>query len=117
MKVAAVSTLLFATLVLASPAPAPIAKPDAVAAPAPVAEPKFLEVDSAVAAREAAPEPDFETLAAGLQLDSRAPKKGKGSKGSSGGNDSSSAVTLSASRILELGALGLGVIEVVRLWG
>lgn len=90
MKVAAISTLLFATVALATPASA--AQPEA-AAVAPLAQP--------VAARAPV-------------LEERA-KKPKGGSGSSG-NDTSAAITNAPARALQLGALGLGVMEVVRLW-
>lgn len=48
------------------------------------------------------------------QLDTRASKP-KGSKGGSGGN-SSAAVSVLPSNMLMMGALGLGVMEVARLW-
>lgn len=94
MKVTAVATLLFATLALASPAP--VAQPDAEAAAA-IAEPLVFEAR--------APEPLLE-----------ARKKAKKPKGSSN-NTNSSATSLTPSRVLQLGAVGLGVMEVVRLWG
>ncbi|KAH7081631.1 hypothetical protein BKA63DRAFT_504206 [Paraphoma chrysanthemicola] len=89
MKFAAATTALFATLALASPAPA--AQPDAAVA---VAEPLLVE---------RAPHPVLE-----------ARKKSKPKGGS--GNDTSAAVALSPSLALQLGAVGLGVMEVVRLW-
>jgi hypothetical protein len=95
MKVAAATSLLFATLALASPAP--IAQPEANAAS--VAQPIAVE------ARNAAP-----------VLVERAPKKPK--TPSSGNNtDTGAADMITPSRALQLGALGLGVMEVVRLWG
>jgi hypothetical protein len=93
MKVATAISFIFTTLALASPAPA--AQPNAAA----VAQP--LEVEPR------APEP--------VLLEAR--KKPKG--GSSSGNNSNStgaADMISPSRALQLGALGLGVMEVVKLW-
>jgi hypothetical protein len=90
MKFAASATLLFATLALASPAPAANANAAAVAQP--------LE---AVAPRAPAP-----------VLEERAKKP----KGGSGGNSTGAADMLSPSRALQLGALSLGVMQVVRLW-
>jgi hypothetical protein len=92
MKFAAATTILFATLALASPAPA--AQPAAVAQPV------------AVAPREAAPAP---------VLEARVPKK-KGGSGSSGNNTSAASDMMTPSRVLQLGALGLGAMQVVRLW-
>ncbi|KAF2823171.1 hypothetical protein CC86DRAFT_372865 [Ophiobolus disseminans] len=91
MKVAAATTLLFAALALASPAP--VAQPNAIAHPAEI-----------LAARDPSP-----------SLQERAKKP----KPNSGGNDSNStgaADTLTANRVLQLGALSLGVMEIVRLW-
>lgn len=97
MKFAAATTLFFATLALASPAPA--AQPDAS-----VAQP------IAVAAREAAPAP-VEIL------EQRTPKKPKGgSGGNNNTNTSAAADMMTPSRALQLGALGLGAMQVVRLW-
>jgi hypothetical protein len=96
MKFAATSTLLFATLVLASPAPA--AQPEAA-----VAQP------IAVAPREAAPAPV-------AVLEQRAPKKPKGGSGGDKNTTSAAADMMTPSRALQLGALGLGAMQVVRLW-
>jgi hypothetical protein len=90
MKVAAAATLLFATLALASPAPAP-----AAANAAAVAQP--LEVIP----RDAAP-----------MLEARKKKP----KGGSSNSSNSTATMMSPSRALQLGALSLGVMEIVRLW-
>jgi hypothetical protein len=92
MKFAAASTLLFATLALASPAPA--AQPDTAVAP--VAQPQLVE---------RAPLPVLE-----------ARKKSK-PKGGSNSNSTGAATTMTPSRALQLGAVGLGVMEVARLWG
>tara|TARA_R110002003_G_scaffold104_27_gene8424 strand:+ start:1890 stop:2168 length:279 start_codon:yes stop_codon:yes gene_type:complete len=92
MKFAAASTLLFATLALASPAP--VAQPDAAVAP--VAQPQLVE---------RAPLPVLE-----------ARKKSK-PKGGSNSNSTGAATTMTPSRALQLGAVGLGVMEVARLWG
>ncbi|OAL51826.1 hypothetical protein IQ07DRAFT_598631 [Pyrenochaeta sp. DS3sAY3a] len=103
MRFAAATTLLFATLALANPAP--IARPEADGS-------QLIETRSqlhnALAARDA------EALH-NIQLEARA-KKPKPGSGSSG-NDTGAADMISPSRALQLGALGLGVIEVVRLWG
>lgn len=102
MRFAAATTLLFATLALANPAP--LAHPEADGS-------HLIETRSqlhnALAARDA------EALHH-IQLDARA-KKPKPKTGS--GNDTGAADMMSPSRALQLGALGLGVIEVVRLWG
>jgi hypothetical protein len=102
-------TTLLATFVAANPAPAPAADP----APAAVAQP-----EAAVIERAADPEPVPEIPAPILARD---PKKGKGGGGGGdedeGNNTDSAGVLLSPSRALQLGAVGLGVIEVVRLWG
>jgi len=90
MKLSAVTTICLATLAIATPAPA--AQPDANAAA--VAQP--IEV---------------------LEARDPMPKKSK-PKGGSGnnGNDTNAATTISPSLALQLGALGVGVMEVVRLW-
>jgi hypothetical protein len=102
-------TLLFAATALASPAPA--AQPDSLAVPAPVAAPINIDTRAqsgeALAARVEAPD-------AGNLLATRDPKKSKpkGSSNSSG----SAADTITPSRALQLSALGLGVMEIARLW-
>ncbi|KAF2272162.1 uncharacterized protein EI97DRAFT_437153 [Westerdykella ornata] len=95
-------TLVLATLALASPAP--IAEPEAAPAAAPVAQPEAQRI----------------TPEAAIVLEPRVPKKKKGHGGGSeegNGTDSSAASMFSASRAVQLGAVGLGVVEVVRLWG
>jgi hypothetical protein len=107
MKVAAATSLLLATLALASPAP--VAQPGAaaVAAPEPVLFKSAQEFRNALTERNADAMPN-------IHLDARA-KKPKGGSGNS--NDTSAAITMTPSRVLQAGALGLGVMEVVRLWG
>jgi hypothetical protein len=90
MKVTSVTTLVFATLALASPAPA--AQPNAPA----IAQPLEVLPREATAVLEA--------------------RKKKPKGGSSGNSTNSTATTMTPSRVLQLGALGLGVMEVVRLW-
>ncbi|KAF2478334.1 uncharacterized protein BDR25DRAFT_299946 [Lindgomyces ingoldianus] len=106
MKFAAI-TLLLATLTLATPNAAP-ATPQTNA-----------ELEAALSPREAdSSVPEIDARAAGIQLSARDPKKGKPKTG--GGNDNSTdsaAGMMSPSLALELGALGLGIMEVVRLWG
>ncbi|KNG46312.1 hypothetical protein TW65_86049 [Stemphylium lycopersici] len=102
MKLIASTTLLLAALALASPAPE--ANPHAVA-----------DRYSTVKARKA-------EAALDMYLSKRVTGGGKGGKGSGGGgssNDTEGAASdlLSPSRALQIGALGLGVLEVVRLWG
>ncbi|KAF2676301.1 hypothetical protein K458DRAFT_397034 [Lentithecium fluviatile CBS 122367] len=101
MHFVAATTLLFATLALATPAPVAQPEADAASALAPLA-------------------PNLAARAAGIHLDARDPKKSK-PKGSSGSNsndtEESAALMIAPSRVLELGALGLGVVEIVRLWG
>lgn len=93
MKFTAATTLLCATLALATPAP--------LAGPlVPETIPEFRH---ALTARAAAAVPD---------LDTRASKP----KGSSSGNTTSAATSMSPSSALLMGVLGLGVVEVVRLW-
>jgi hypothetical protein len=93
MKFAAVSTLLFATLALASPAPA--AQPNA-------------------AALEAGAQP-FDFVARTLPVLEARKKKPKGSSGNNS-NTTGAADMISPSRALQLGALSVGVLEIVRLW-
>lgn len=104
MKFSAATTLLFATLAIASPAPAPIAQPEVAA------------VDRPNEIREAAPVPEGILNADVVEIEARTPKKSKGGK-SGGGNDTNAAITITPSRALEIAALSLGVMEVVRLWG
>lgn len=93
MRFFATTAIACASLALATPAP--------VGGPAvPESVPEFRH---ALLSRDA-------TLP---QLDTRASKP-KGSKGGSG--NSSAAVAVSPSNVLVMGALGLGVMEVVRLW-
>ncbi|KAI8938897.1 hypothetical protein NX059_004754 [Plenodomus lindquistii] len=94
---ATTTTFLFATLACACPAP--VAQPDSND----VAEP------ISVVARDAA-------IIESIQLEARA-KKPKPASNSNDTNTTSAAIALTPSRILQAGALGLGVIEVVRLWG
>lgn len=95
MKLTATTTFLFAALTLATPAP--IAGP---LVPETIPEFRHALVDRVAAALP--------------HLDARASKP-KGSKG--GGNDTSSAaVSVSPSGVMMMSALGLGVIEVARLW-
>jgi hypothetical protein len=107
-------TLLLATFVAANPGPA------ADPAPAAVAQPEPIQAEAAVVGRAADPEPVPEINA---PLLSRDPKKGKGGGGggddeSSGGNGTEDAAgMLTPSRALQLGAVGLGIMEIVRLWG
>jgi len=112
MKFTAATTLLLATVALASPAP--VANPDAVAETQLIgSRAQFRE---ALAARDTLVMPE-------VQLEERASssggKGGKGGKGSGGKNNTESAASdmLSPSRVLQVTALGLGVVEVVRLWG
>lgn len=94
MRFIAATTFLCAALALATPAP--------LAGPAvPETVPEFRHT---LTARAAATFP---------QLDARASKP-KGSKG--GGNGTSAAVSITPNGALQLAALGLGVMEVVRLW-
>ncbi|KAF2730896.1 hypothetical protein EJ04DRAFT_514958 [Polyplosphaeria fusca] len=105
MKFAAI-TLVLATLALANPAPAADAQ---IETPA--------QFEEALAARDPSPAaPEIVARAAGIQLAPRSPKKPKVSNGNNKNNTDSAAGTLSPSKALGLGALGLGVMEVVRLW-
>lgn len=93
MKFIAATTLLCATLALATPAP--------LAGPAvPESVPEFRH---ALTARTAVAQP---------QLDARASKP----KGGSSSNKTSAAVSMSPGGVLLVGAVGLGVMEVVGLW-
>lgn len=95
MKLSLATTLALATLILATPAPA--ARP---------AEPETIsEFRDALLARAALPE----------LVDRSTSSKPKGSKGGSS-NTSSSAVSVSPSGALMMGALGVGVVEALRLW-
>ena len=94
MKVAAATTLLFATLALASPAP--VARPEAAA----IAQPAEV-----LTARDPSP-----------ILEERAKKPKPNSGNSNDTNSTGAAIAITPSRVLQLGALSLGVMEVVRLW-
>jgi hypothetical protein len=98
MKIAAATSILFATIALASPAP--VAQPNAIAKPMVIESRPQLH--SALAAREPA------------QLEARKVKGGKGGDGNS--TESAASDLITPSRALQLGALGLGVMEVARLW-
>ena len=96
-------TLLLATLAVAGPAPKPDAEP----------------VEVTAATRHQFPRtPTLDSWAASIRLQARDPKKKSG--GSSGGknNNGTNAASgmLSPSRVLEFGALSLGVLEIVNLW-
>jgi hypothetical protein len=94
MKAGAATTLLFATFAFASPAPAPAAQPNAVAAP--IAQPNPVPAHI---------------------IEERAPKKAKPPKnGGNNTNDTSAAYTVTPSRALQLGALSVGVMEIVKMW-
>ncbi|KAJ4374958.1 hypothetical protein N0V83_002037 [Neocucurbitaria cava] len=108
-NVAAVTTLLFATLALASPAAK--LQPNAEDA-SPVLFKSREEFHHALAARDAAG-------AQNIRLDARDPMPKKPKTPSSGNNTNTTNaadMTITPSRALQLGALGLGVMEVVRLW-
>lgn len=94
MKVAALTTLLFATVALASPAP--VAQPEAAV----LAHPAEI-----LTTRDPAP-----------ILDARAKKPKPNSGNSNNTNSTGAAIMITQNRVLQFGALGLGVMEVVRLW-
>jgi hypothetical protein len=94
MKFSTLTPLLFASLALASPAPA--AQPNA---------------EGAVAALP------HEFVARTMPiLDTRAKKPKGGSNNNNNTNTTGAADMISPSRALQLGALGVGVLEIVRLW-
>ncbi|KAG9186198.1 hypothetical protein G6011_02754 [Alternaria panax] len=107
MKFPAATTLFLAALALASPAP--LANPDAVAEPITIESREQFR--NALSARTVLTVPE-------IQLEERASSGGKGGKGGKGGGNSSSAASdiLSPNRALQVAALGLGVVEVVRQW-
>lgn len=92
----ATASLLFAALAIATPAPIS-------GSLVPETIPEFRH---ALMGRAAAAVPD---------LDTRSTTKPKG--GSKGSNTTSAAGTVSPSGVLVMGVLGMGVVEVVRLWG
>jgi hypothetical protein len=108
MKFTATTSLLFAAVALANPAP--LAKPDAVAEPVTIES--RAQFRDALSARNVLAVPD-------IQLEERASSGGKGGKGGGGSSNSTSAASdmLSPNRVLQLSALGLGIMEVVNLWG
>jgi hypothetical protein len=98
MKFAATTaTLLFASLSLATPAPAA----------RPLAPETVKDFRHALFGRAAAAFP---------QLDTRKVKGGSGSKGGNSTTSSSAAVAVSPSNALMISALGVGAMEIVRLW-
>ncbi len=86
MKVTSVAALVLATLTLASP----VARPEA----------------EALVLSERAPE------AAPVHLDERKIRKPK----STTNHSSAATLTITPSRALQLGAIGIGAVEMVRLW-
>lgn len=95
MKLSIATTLALTAFALATPAPhaGPLV-PDTIS-----------EFRNAMLSRAALPE-----------LVDRASSKPKGSKSGGSSNTTSSAVSLSPSGALVIGALGVGVVEVLRLW-
>ena len=104
MKFAAATTLLFATLALASPAP--VAQPEPAAVAQPLIESRN-QLHNAIAARDANAE-----AIEHIQLEARKKGKPKVPKGSS--NNSNAADSLSASKYLQYGAVTLGLFEIAR---
>lgn len=96
MKITAAITFLFATLTVASPAP--VAQPEALVAA--IARPQSVEAREANTIRS-------------IQIEARAKKP----SGGSSSNSTSAAISVTPTRVLQVGALGLGMMEVVRLWG
>jgi hypothetical protein len=92
---AATATLLFASLSLATPAPAA----------GPLAPETVKDFRHALFGRAAAAIP---------HLDTRKVKGGSGSKG--GNSTTSAAVAVSPSNAIMISALGVGAMEIVRLW-
>lgn len=120
MKLAATATtLLFATLALASPAPAPApaAQPEAAA----IQAPRAVLFESAEGFHNALTERNADAMPNSRHLEARKKKKPKYSSSDSNNNSTNSTsgvvVAMTPSRALQLGAAGLGVMEVVRLWG
>lgn len=97
MRLTAATTFFLSALALATPAP--VSNP---AIPEAIPEPRHALLSRAA-------QPDLHSA----QLDTRASKP----KGSSGGgaSNSSAAVSVSPSGALIVGALGVGVVEVLRL--
>lgn len=103
MKFWGLPVLLLATLVYANPAPASDSK--AIGGP--------NAVDDVAKCNDLFTRPDPHVIARALQK-----KKKKGGSGSSANvTDSAAAGFVTPSRALQAGALGMGVIEIVRLWG
>ncbi|KAJ4992284.1 hypothetical protein SVAN01_02303 [Stagonosporopsis vannaccii] len=96
MKFSLATTLTLSTLALATPAPHA----------GPLVPDTLPEFRNALLSRVALPE----------LVDRATSSKPKGSKGGSSGNTTSSAVSISPSGALMMGALGVGVVEVLRLW-
>ena len=126
MKVGTATTLLFATLALASPAP--LARPE----PAPVAQ--LMEVESRdqpsanLVARISSLIPEIYARASSgsggsgggksssSSSSSSKSSKPKAPKGGSGNNTESAAISVTPSQALQLGAIGLVVAEVAIQW-
>lgn len=116
MKFAIISLLTPLALAAAHPAPAPEAVIEPITAAAPAAQPDAIDLR----------DPNHEKTAvalqaryAGIVLESRDPAVGKGGKGRGGGGnstDTNAAITIAPARALQVGALGLGVMEIVRFW-
>ncbi|KAJ4346614.1 uncharacterized protein N0V89_010545 [Didymosphaeria variabile] len=93
MRLAAATTILFTAVALANPAP--VAHPEAL--------PEVLSDAPSLA-------PEVDARAAGLILEAREPKSKTGSGSKNKNTTDSAATTLTSNRMLELGALGLGVL-------
>lgn len=139
MKFAVTTTLLFATLAFTNPAPVAQPEADGALASRSVKIEKRDQLSEVLAARNAAPVSKVAGRTAGVVIPkpttpdvpsppkspSQKPKKpeeggdgGDGSDGSGGNStEGGAAAIMIPSRALELGALGLGIIQVMNLWG
>ncbi|CAI6335397.1 unnamed protein product [Periconia digitata] len=115
MKFAVATSLLFATLALANPAP--VAQPEALQASP--EQPRY-PIGGAILA------PELSGRSSSSSKSSRSPKKSKpkpskpknSNETNSTEEDTSAAPSVVLPNLaLELGALSVGVIELVRLWG
>ena len=104
MKFAAATTLLFASLALASPAPVAQPEPAAVAQPLVESRNQILHT---IAARDAEAEAIEHIQARAKASKPKVPKGGNS-------NDTNAADSLSGSKYLQYGAVTLGLFEIAR---
>jgi hypothetical protein len=110
MRLTAFTTLFLATLTLANP----IAEPAPTAALTPASLAPEIDGRAAVLLTDRASSSSSKSSSSSSSKASKA--KPKGGKGNNTEEEGAASGMLAPSRVLELGALSLGVMEVVRLW-